>query len=137
MGEIGNFLGWLIVAGYGLAVMNYLVRWANKRWFSKLHKDSLVKRYYLNLMRLIVHNHRWFALSATLALIVHFVLQIMFRWVSLSGLFALAFMVINAGLGIYGFYFKKSKRTLWFIIHQAAAVILIAAIIFHVLFTWI
>ncbi|MDD2533141.1 MAG: hypothetical protein PHC86_00355 [Eubacteriales bacterium] len=133
MGELGGFTGWLIVFCYGMAIMNYVVRWTNKRWFSKLHKDSLIKRYYLNLMRFIVQNHRWFALTATAALILHFIMQILYRWVSLTGLIALALLLTNVGLGIFGYYFKKSKRTRWFVIHRTAALILVVAIIVHVL----
>ena len=133
MGEIANLLGWLIIGGYALALLNYPIRWANKKWVSKLHRDSSFKRLYLGLMRLIILYHRWFAILATAALVIHAVLQFLYRWPSSSGLIAAGFMVLNVIIGAYGLYIRKSKRTLWFVFHRAAAVLLIAAILYHLI----
>ncbi len=129
--DFGELLGWLTIIGYGLALMNNPIRWFNKHLVNRMHKDHLIKRYYLKLMRLIIQKHRWFAAIATVSLLLHLILQITFRWVSTSGLIAAAFMVINVLIGAYGQYYRKTKRTLWFVFHRVAALMLIAGILNH------
>ena len=131
MDSIGNFLGTLTGLGFGLALLNYPVKWINKRWISKLPKDSSVRQLYLTLMKWIVKNHRYFALAAAVALVIHLTLQITFKWVSSTGLIAAGLLISTVLLGAYGFVVLKGKRGKWLNVHQLLTVLTVFAILVH------
>ena len=133
MGELGNFLGWLTGLGFTLALLNFPVKWANKRWINKLPKESKFKKYYMSFMKFIIQKHRYFGLGAAGALLIHIFMQIQFKWVSTTGLIATALLVVNVLMGANLFFKHKGDRGTWFKVHRATVVLLFVAIASHVL----
>jgi hypothetical protein len=132
MSDSGKFFGILILVGYLQALLNYPIKWVNRQWIAKLPKDSSLQRNYRAVMKFIVQQHRFLALSATVALIVHIIIQVTFKWVSPSGVIAAALLVLNSSIGAYGFFVRKGKRAAWIYVHRTTAVLLGLAIVNHI-----
>ncbi len=133
MFRLGGFLGILTTIFLGLALLNYILKWVNKRFVSKLPKTSKLKAAYLKVMKFVVQKHRWFGLGATVTMITHLILQIMFAWVSTTGLIAAALLAINGFIGAFMQFKLKGKRGPLLLVHRAMGVLLIAAIAVHVI----
>ena len=54
VGELGEFLGSVTGILFFIALLNYPVKWINKRWISKLPKESGVKKAYQAVMKILV-----------------------------------------------------------------------------------
>ena len=133
MGELGGFLGILTGVLLCLALFNYVVKWVNRRWVVKLPKGSKFRAAYTPVMRFLVQNHRFFGLGAALTLAIHMTLQILFRWVSLTGLIACAILAVDVLMGAWLFFKQKGRRGPLLIVHRATGVALILAIAVHVI----
>ena len=133
MYELGGFLGILTATFLGLALLNYILKWVNKRWISKLPKTSNFKAVYIKVMKFIVQKHRWFGLGATVSMVAHLILQIMYAWVSKTGLIAAALLVTNGMIGAWMHYKQKGKRGPLLMVHRAIGILLVAAIAAHVI----
>ena len=82
-------------------------------------------------MKFLVKNHRFFGLGAAALMVAHVVLQILFKWVSVTGIVTAGLAVVTVVLGII--MFKAKKRTpamLWS--HRGAVIALILSFIVHV-----
>ncbi len=134
MEKLGNFFGFLTGLLFLLALLNYFVKWANKRFIPKLPKESLIRTHYPSFMKCVVKNHRFFGFGAAVALLVHLILQVNFQWVSTTGMIALGLMLANVLLGAILFFKLKSKRAALFKTHRFVTVLLILSIAIHVLF---
>lgn len=130
---LGRFLGWLIVAGYMLTVLNYFVKLINRKVISKKPADSPLRKNYTAFMRFIVKYHRYIALATTLILIVHFIIQYLVWGFYITGLIAAALLVLQGFVGAYGTYVRKKKSGPWLYTHRILAVLLPAAILIHIL----
>ncbi len=133
MYKLGGFLGILTATFLGLALLNYISKWVNKHWVSKLPKTSKFKAVYIKAMKFVVQKHRWFGLSAIVSLVTHLILQITFAWVSTTGLIAAALLVINGMIGAWMHFKQKGKRGPLLMVHRAMGVLLIVAISVHVI----
>ena len=132
MYQLGNLLGILTAVLFGVAVLNFVVKFVNRKWVMKLPKESKFKQGYSFVMKFLVKNHRFFGLGAAVLMVAHVVLQILFKWVSITGIITAALAVVTIMLG--GYMFKAKKRTpamLW--AHRGAVIALILAFVAHVL----
>ena len=132
MSNSGSLLGWLVVTGFILTILNYPVKAIYRKVISPLPAESKTRRIYMRGQRFMVLYHRFFALFTTVVLALHVLIQLLYRWLSWTGLLAALLMVANGFLGAYGHYVKKKKRSAWLVIHRLLAVLLILAIIAHV-----
>lgn len=134
MKQIAGLLGWIGVWGYVLALINFFVKYINKKYINKLPKD---KQKFINayrtIMRYIVKYHKIIGVVASLAIIGH--LYLMYNRIGLSvpGLVAAVLMWIIFALGIYGAVNKNFKGK-WLKIHRVLAFLLIFIMAFHVMF---
>ena len=133
MDELGGFLGILTGLLLGLALLNYVVKWGNRRWVMKLPKDSKFKAVYTPVMRFLVRNHRFFGLGAAVTLAVHVYLQITYRWVAVTGLIASSLLGVDVLIGAWLYFKQKGKRGILLYVHRAMGVALIVAIAVHVI----
>lgn len=133
MYELGGFLGIMITVFLGMALLNYILKWVNKRWVSKLPKTSKFKAVYIKVMKFIVQKHRWFGLGAAVFMVAHLILQITYAWVSITGLIAAALLVINGMIGAWMHFRQKGKRGPLLMVHRAIGILLVAAIAAHVI----
>ena len=131
MGELGGLLGSLTGVCFFLALLNYPVKWINKRWIGKLPKGSGVKKAYLPVMKFLVQKHRFFAFGAIAALAVHLYLQLTYRWLSVTGMIAGGLLLLTVLLGANLFFRHKGTRGLLFQAHRIAALSVLAAFAIH------
>ena len=129
----GRILGWLIVTGYTLTMLNYAVKLFNRKVMTKLPKDAPVRKHYNAFMRFIIQYHRYFAMFTTFALIAHFIIQYQSWGFFVTGILAGVLLIMQGFLGGYGMYVKKRKSGPWLYVHRTIAVLLLAAILLHVL----
>ena len=131
MVEIGELLGILTAVLFGGAILNFCVKFVNRKWVMKLPKESKFKQGYTSVMKFLVKNHRFFGFGAAALMVAHVVVQILFRWVSITGLVPAGLAVVTVVLGVV--MFKAKKRTpamLW--AHRGAVIALICAVVAHV-----
>lgn len=131
MYQLGNLLGILTAVVFGGAIMNFVIKFVNRKWVMKLPKESKFKQGYASVMKFLVKNHRFFGIGAAALMVAHVVLQILFKWVSVTGIVTAGLAVVTVVLGII--MFKAKKRTsamLWS--HRGAVIALILSFIVHV-----
>ncbi len=132
MGELGELLGILTAVLFGLAIFNFVVKFVNRKWVTKLPKENKFKKGYQSVMKILVKNHRFFGFGAAALMVGHVVIQILFQWVSITGIITAALAVVSVALGVV--LFKAKKRTpamLW--AHRGAVIALILSFIVHVI----
>lgn len=132
MREIGELLGILTALLFGCAIMNYVIKFVNRKWVMKLPKENKFKQNYTSLMKFLIKNHRFFGFGAMILMVAHVVFQILFMWVSVTGIITASLAVVTVILGII--MFKQKKRNpamLW--AHRGAVIALIAAFLVHVI----
>lgn len=130
MNQLGHYIGILTAIFFGCAIMNFVIKWANRKWVVKLPKESMFKADYMKVMKFLVKNHRYFAFTAVALMAAHIILQITYKWVSPTGIVTASLAVITAILGVI--MFKAKKRTpamLW--AHRGSVIALIAAFLVH------
>ena len=132
MGELGEFLGLLTAFLFGLAILNYCVKFANRKWVMKLPKENQFKQGYTTVMKFLVKNHRFFGFGAAATMVAHVVVQILFRWVSVTGIVTAALAVVTVVLGIIMYKAKKRTKPMLYA-HRGAVIALIVAFCVHVL----
>lgn len=135
MKEFGKFLGWVGTIFYIIAIANYLIKYVNKKFISKLSSDK--KKYvsiYRVIMKYVVKYHKIVGVVASIAIMAHFYIMYTTRGLSVPGFAAAIVMWILFILGIYGVYVKKNVRGKWVKVHRLLAFALIVLIIIHLLF---
>ena len=131
MREIGELLGVLTAVLFGLAIMNYVIKFVNRKWVMKLPKENKFKQLYMSIMKLLIKYHRFFGFGAAILMVTHVVVQILFMWVSITGLITAGLAVVTVVLGVILFKAKKRNPKM-LIAHRSAVVALIVAFLVHV-----
>lgn len=135
MKQIAGLLGWIGVWGYVLALINFFVKYVNKKFINKFPKDkqNFIKMY-RTIMRYIVKYHKIIGAVASVAIIGH--LYLMYKRIGLSvpGLIAALLMWSIFALGFYGAVINKNFKGKWLKLHRVLALLLIFVVIFHVMF---
>ena len=132
MRDIGNLIGILTAILFGVAIINFVIKFVNRKWVMKLPKESKFKQGYTTVMKFLVKNHRFFGFGAAATMVAHVVMQLLFKYPLITGIITAALAVVTVMLG--GIMFKAKKRTpamLW--AHRSAVIALIVAFCVHVL----
>ena len=132
MGEFGGFFGWTIVTCYGLAVLNYVLKFLNRNFSSAIKKNDSVKKYFNMLLKLIVRYHKVFGFLTVLFFIVHFLIMYFTRGIKITGLIVATLMLVQIIHGIYGTRMKKRTKA-WLYGHRIIPILIAIAIAVHVL----
>jgi hypothetical protein len=130
--QLGFFLGVSIVVFYSLSVLNFIVKYINKRYRSRINSNPKLKSVFSPFMKFIVKNHKLFGLLTAVALIAHFTVQYLLFGFSMTGATAGAALILQVFLGGY-IYRKKIRKGFWFKFHRMLAFILVIAILIHIL----
>lgn len=128
----GRVMGWIILTFYVLAALNYVLKFANRRYVSKMPKNSLFRKNYMKILRFFIRAHPWFGYLAFISVLIHFTIQFRFYGFYLSGIVTGTLMLIQVAIGSYGQWLKKKKRGNWLLLHRAVTLILLLAIAFHI-----
>jgi predicted heme/steroid binding protein len=133
MDELGGLFGWLLVALFGAAILNFFVKWFNKKYGKNLKEGSFGKKALQLLMKVFVRKHKLFGILAAGLLLGHFALQFLRSGLSLSGGLAASLLILQVALGIYAAAAHRPRKGPWFVTHRLIAVLLILAIGYHLL----
>ena len=129
---VGRVLGIATAVLYGVAILNFFIKWGNRKWVAKLPKESAFRSFYQSIMKFLVKNHRFFGFGAAVVMVSHVIVQIRFMWASVTGIVTAALAVVVIILGVV--MFKAKKRTpamLW--AHRSAVIALTLAFLVHVI----
>ena len=129
--KLGEFWGWLTIIFFAGTVANFIMKLMNKKWGKQISASPSGKKAMAVLMKIFVRNHRYFGFGAFLSLLLHFIIQFLRFGISISGIVASAFLVLQVVLGFYASANKKPRRGVWFVVHRSVAVLLIAGIAVH------
>jgi hypothetical protein len=133
-GDLIGFLGWVTAISFGIAILNFFVKYINKKYISKLGKDKKqIVDLYRKIMRIIVKNHKLVGTIAVVSVLIHFFIAFSANRIKITGIIAAAIMAILFLLGFYGAYINKNYKGMWLKVHRILAFSLIIAIIVHVL----
>ncbi|AEV28641.1 hypothetical protein SpiGrapes_0813 [Sphaerochaeta pleomorpha str. Grapes] len=130
--ELGGFFGFLIIVLYGLTVLNYIVKWVNKRYGASMKTHEKGYSVFKKCMKIVIRNHKLFGLLTVVFLLTHFFIQFNQYGISMTGVVAAGVMVLQVLLGLYGFL-TKNKGKGWLLIHRSIAVILLLSILSHLI----
>lgn len=128
--EMGEFLGYLIIICYALAVLNYFVKFINKRFRNTLSKHKKFYAIYMQIMKFIIKRHKIFGFATIVFILLHFYVQFSTIGLRISGVAASAIMLLQISLGIYGSKAKKRGKT-WLYLHRSVAAVLLIIIVTH------
>ncbi len=129
--ELGEFFGILIIVFYALTVLNYILKFLNKKFRFTSSKNETVAKVSKFLMKLIVRNHPIFGFIAIGLVLIHFAIQALTIEISITGIIAAAIMLTQILLGFYGKKYKPKKKG-WLYVHRGIAILLVVAIIIHI-----
>lgn len=131
--QIGGFLGNVVYILFLLALLNYVVKYINRKFRNNLMNNEAVYQLFIKLMKFTVKNHRYFGLMAIIFLLLHMAVQMSLHGINITGTIAAVIMLAEIALGYYGFKVKKKGKT-WLKVHRVIAVVLLISIIIHLAF---
>jgi hypothetical protein len=129
--ELGGLFGWLLVIAFVGTILNYCIKFVNKRFSKKLSGYPVGKKLMKILMTIFVRNHKYFGFATVILLLAHFIAQFAKFGINITGAIAAIMMIIQVLLGVYANIKKKPRRGTWFIAHQIIAVLIIIARAIH------
>ena len=130
-----GFIGWITAISFGIAILNFFVKYINKKFIIKLGKDKKVfVNIYRKIMRIIVKYHKLIGSVAVISVVLHLSICIYYHWIRVSGVIAAIIMGIIFILGFYGAYINKNMKGIWLKIHRILALSLIIVVAVHLVF---
>lgn len=134
MNEFIGFLGWVTTVSFGFAILNYLLKFINKKYISKFGKGrENIVIYYKKIMRLVIRYHKLAGITAMISVILHFIAALIYNKILIAGIVSAILMLILFLLGVYGACINKNLRGGWVKIHRAAAFILLITVLIHII----
>ena len=131
MHTTGIVIGWIIVAGYLFAVLNYFVKVVNRDLIAKMPPDAPFRKRYMRFMQAVVRSHVYVPLFLVTVILIHLMIEFIHEGFFITGVITFTLMVTQILLGAYGAYFKDRKRGRWFYAHRTVAILLFCAITVH------
>lgn len=131
--EAGGLFGWLLIIAFGGTILNYCIKFVNRKWGKKISANENGKKLMKLLMTVFVKNHKYFGFATVVLLLAHFFAQFSRSGINWTGAIAAALMILQVILGIYANVRKRPRKGAWFIVHRTIAVLIIAAISFHLI----
>mgnify|MGYP004486377563 CR=1 FL=1 len=129
--ELGELLGNIIVFLYVLTILNYILKFINKKYLHLLKKNDKLHSIYMKFMKFIIRNHKLFGILTVFFILLHFYIQFTTRGLSITGLIAATIMLLQVLLGIYGSKTKRKNKT-WLVLHRFISILLLIAILIHI-----
>jgi len=134
MNEIAGFLGWIGAIGYGMALLNFFMKYVNKKYINKLPKEkNKFITIYRKIMKYVVKYHKIFGIVASIAIVIHLYLMYTNIGLSITGLAAAIVMWSIFSLGIYGVLTHQKAKGNWIKIHRLLSFLLILLLVAHLL----
>lgn len=131
MEDLGELFGGLIIFFFGLSLAQYVLKFINKKFGKTIRKAPKFNKIYIWVMKQTIKYHKLFGLMTIIAILVHFGIQFSTRGLSVTGLIAAFFMILQAVLGSFGF-FTKTKSKVWLYSHRILSALILIAILIHI-----
>lgn len=132
--DLIGFLGWVTAISFGLAILNFFVKYINKKYINKLGKEKKqIVDLYRKIMKLIVKNHKLLGTIAIFSVLTHFIIAFLSNRISVTGIIAAILMATIFSLGVYGAFINKNYKGMWLKMHRVMAFALLLAIAIHVI----
>lgn len=129
MEDLSELLGTITAITFFLAILNFFVKYINRKVVVKLGKEyKVIVNFYRQGMKIVVKNHKLIGIISAIALVIHY----SFVHFKTSGAIAGILLITVTLMGIYGAYINKNYKGLWLKIHRILAFVLMAAIFIHI-----
>ena len=133
-GDLIGFLGWITAISFGIVILNYFVKYINKKYINKLGKEKKqIVDLYRKIMKVIVKNHKLVGTIAVFSVLAHFFIALSSNRISITGIIAAILMAMIFLLGVYGEFINKNYKGMWLKVHRVLAFVIIIAIGIHIL----
>lgn len=133
--DLIGVLGLVAAISFAVAILNYFVKYINKKYINKLGKEKKqIVDIYRKVMRIIIKNHKVAGTIAVISVLAHFVISFSNGRVSITGIIAAVIMILIFILGFYGAVINKNIKGNWLKVHRFIAFVLVVAIAVHVIF---
>ncbi|WKY47478.1 hypothetical protein Q5O24_14150 [Eubacteriaceae bacterium ES3] len=133
MRELGELIGWLLIFAYGATLLNFVLKFINKRFGKVIARNKTAKKLMQFLMTVFVKNHKIFGMATVIFLLSHFAIQYSRFGINLTGVMAAFLMLSQVCLGIYASIKKRPRKGAWFIMHRTIALLIFVGIAIHLL----
>jgi len=131
--KAGSLVGWLIIIFFALTLANYVIKFIYRKWGKKITASPTGKKILTLLMKVLVKNHKYFGIGAFISLFIHFILQILWFGLSVSGVISAVLLIAQVVLGVNASLKKMPRKGPWFVAHRSIAILLVLGIAFHLL----
>jgi len=132
--DLIELLGWVTVISFSFAMLNFLLKYINKKYINKLGPDKKqIVTFYRKVMKVIIKYHKVAGTIAVFSVLTHFYIAFSSGRLSITGIIAALFMVTIFALGFYGAFINKNSKGKWLKVHRILALCLIIAIGIHIL----
>ncbi len=128
MGELGEFLGFLIVVCFVLAGMKYVFRLVDEKYFLTKVEEPKIYKTFKKIYDLLEKYHALFGILALVFIIAHLTVQTIYVHFSYTGIITAGLMAIQIGLGLYG---KKATTSGWYKIHRILPILIAISFFLH------
>lgn len=135
-GILGGFFGWALVYAFAGTILNYILKFVNKRFSKKIATFPKGKRIMKLLMTIFVRNHKYFGFATVALLIAHFAAEFSRFGINMTGAIAASLMVLQVLLGLYANIRKRPRKGLWFVAHRSIALLIVLGISIHLIFPY-
>jgi cytochrome b561 len=134
MKDFSEILGWIVTCGFGIAMLNFILKFINKKCISKLpkEKENIIKVYRI-IMKYVIKYHKAIGIITSLAVITHLILMSIFVRISNTGIVAMSLMISVFLLGMYGAFINKNYKGNWLKVHRVLAFLAVIAIGIHII----
>ncbi|MFT3985778.1 MAG: hypothetical protein QM697_17905, partial [Lachnospiraceae bacterium] len=126
--KLGGLFGWFLILAFAGTIMNYCLKFVNKRFSKRIAASPAGKKIMKNLMNIFVRNHKYVGFSAAVLLLAHFTIQYIRFGINITGCIAAIIMIFQVFSGAYANKKKLPRKGAWFAVHRATAVLIIFGI---------
>jgi len=132
--DLIELLGSVTVISFSVAMLNFLLKFINKKYINKLGEDKKqIVTLYRKIMIPFIKLHKVAGTIAVFSVLTHFYIAFSSGRVSITGIIAALLMITIFALGFYGAFINKNYKGKWLKVHRILAFCLIVAIGIHIL----
>jgi cytochrome b561 len=133
MHVFGIVLGWVIVAGYLLAIMKYFANRIGRKAVQTMPVESSRRKALAAFVKGLVRIHSYIGIYLVTIVLLHLLIELVHKGFFLTGMIAGGLLLFQIALGAYGTVVKGRHSGSWLSVHRTAAVLLPVAVAVHVI----
>lgn len=131
MGELGEFLGFLIVVFFILTASKYIFRMIDEKYFQLKSDEPKIYGVFKKVYDILDKYHGLFGILAFVFIVAHLVVQTIYIRFSYTGIVTAGLMTIQIALGLYG---KNATTSKWYDVHKILPILIAISFFLHLLF---